>query len=328
MINAHSRPSAIGVDLGGTKIETALVSDDGEILLARRRPTDAGRGPEAILASIEEAVKDVMKEVAVPFLPVGIGVAGQVDAAKGVVRASPNLEWRDVPMGSRLSSALGTPVHITNDVRAATWGEWRHGAGRTAEDILCVFVGTGIGGGAVIGGRILEGHSNTAGEIGHTPLVFGGRKCTCPNRGCLEAYAGGWAIAERAREAAEADEEGARLLLERAGGLEKIQASDVGGSARSGDAFSERLMAETAAYLAAGVAGFINAFNPAVMVFGGGVIEGNPELISHVAEAVRKRALKAAVGGTTFVKAALGNDAGVVGAAALAREKSGGAPSE
>ncbi len=322
------RRCAVGVDLGGTKIETALVDAEGKILNSRRRATNAESGPDSILQAVIEAVREITRAPAARVLSVGIGVAGQVDSASGIVRAAPNLGWHDVPMGAKLSAELETPVHVTNDVRAATWGEWRHGAGKAMRDIVCVFVGTGIGGGVIIGGKMIEGHTNTAGEIGHTPLVFGGRKCTCPGSGCLEAYAGGWAIAERARDAARGDEVGARALLKEAGGLEKITASDVGALARKGDPLAMRLMADTAEYLSAGIAGLINAFNPETIIFGGGVIEGNPEIVEQVEKAARKRALSAAVNGLTFVKALLGNDAGVVGAAALARHRTGGAPSE
>ncbi len=319
---------AIGVDLGGTKIETALVDDEGRIAVSRRRATNAGDGANAVIAAIEAAVREVLQEARCPALPVGIGVAGQVDRDSGLVRAAPNLEWRDVPLGKTLSEALGASVHVTNDVRAAAWGEWRFGAGKGARDLLCIFVGTGIGGGVVSRGTMMEGHSNTAAEIGHTPLVFGGRKCTCPNTGCLEAYAGGWAIAARAREAAAKDEAGSRALVERAGGLDAIAASDVGALSTEGDAFSEKIMAETVDYLAAGTAGLVNAFNPAVVIFGGGVIEGNPEMIERVEDGARKRALAAAVRDIRFVRAALGNDAGVTGAAAVALHESGGGTSE
>ncbi len=327
MSETDLRRCVVGVDLGGTKIETALVDAEGKILSSRRKATNVESGPDSILQSIVEGVREITRASEGRVLSVGIGVAGQVDAASGIVRAAPNLGWHDVPMGAKLSAELETPVHVTNDVRAATWGEWRHGAGKGMRDIVCVFVGTGIGGGVVIGGKMIEGHTNTAGEIGHTPLVFDGRKCTCPGSGCLEAYAGGWAIAERARDAARGDEAGARALLKEAGGLEKITASDVGVLARKGDPLAMRLMADTAEYLSAGIAGLINAFNPEMIIFGGGVIEGNPEIMEQVEKSARNRALSAAVKGLAFVKALLGKDAGVVGAAAFARHKTGGAPS-
>ncbi len=328
MKSTESEILAIGVDLGGTKIETALVTADGRITVSKRRATNAKNGASAVIDAIEASVREVRQEAGCPAVPVGIGVAGQVDSDSGMVRAAPNLDWRDVALGTTLSKALDTPVHVTNDVRAATWGEWRYGVGKGFKDLLCIFVGTGIGGGIVSGGVMLEGHSNTAGEIGHTPLLFGGRKCTCPNTGCLEAYAGGWAIAARAREAAARDTAGARALLERAGGVKAVTALDVGALSRENDPFCAEIMAVTVDYLAAGTAGLVNAFNPAVVIFGGGVIEGNPEMVERVEKAARMRALGAAVRDIHFVRAALGNDAGVAGAAALALHKSGGEPSE
>jgi glucokinase len=246
-------------------------------------------------------------------------VAGQVERETGVIRFAPNLGWRDVDLGSRLQKELGMHVVVTNDVRAATFGEWQHGAGQALDDMVCLFIGTGIGGGVVSGGRLLEGCRNSAGELGHMTIVPDGRDCHCPNRGCLEAYAGGWAIAKRAQEAAVANKDDGHRLVTLAGSVEQISAATVAQGYDVGDPLARRLVEETALYLAAGAVGIVNAFNPCLLVLGGGVIVGLPFMVTLIESTVRARALQAAVEGLRIVTAALGDKAGVVGAAAMAR---------
>ena len=205
---------AIGVDLGGTKVEVAQVDSAGQVRQRLRRPTDVRDGPAAVEAEIVAAVRELRQAVDAPPIGVGVGVAGQIEAASGAVRFAPNLGWHDVPLQADLQQALGLPVAVTNDVRAATWGEWLHGAGQGCDDLVCLFVGTGIGGGVVSGGRMLTGGSNTAGELGHMTIDLHGPPCHCGNRGCLEALAGGWAIARRAQEAIGADRSAGRCPAE------------------------------------------------------------------------------------------------------------------
>ena len=197
-----NRPSlTVGVDLGGTKLRAALVDATGRVLVSEQRATLVAAGFDGVAGEIGAAVRACIgRAEGAPVLGVGVGVAGQVVAETGVVSYAPNLFWRDAPLRARLEHELGLPVAVLNDVRAATWGEWRHGAGQGVEDLVVVFVGTGIGGGVVSGGRLLTGCTNMAGELGHLTIVAGGRPCRCGNLGCLEAYAGGWAIALRARE--------------------------------------------------------------------------------------------------------------------------------
>ncbi len=251
----------------------------------------------------------------------GIGVAGQVDAAAGSMLFAPDLGWRDVPLRAELERTLRLPVVVVNDVRAATFGEWAHGAGKGVNNLVCLFVGTGIGGGVVSGGQLLEACCNMAGELGHMTIVAGGRPCHCPNRGCLEAYVGGWAVAERAQEAIRVDPKSGRALVALAGSLEKITTAIIAQAYREGDSFARHLIDETGRYLVAGVVGIVNALNPSVLILGGGVIEGLSELIQVLNADVRSRALGAAVEHLRIVKSTLGDNAGVIGAAALARKK-------
>ena len=310
---------ALGVDLGGTKVETALVDKSGKILSSHRYPTNSEKGARRIIDDVVICVQECLDKGKEDAQALGIGIAAQVDHS-GVVLSSPNLGWQNVPLRAMLEEKLKLPVVVTNDVRAASWGEWRFGAGKGVDDFVVIFVGTGIGGGVVSGGRMLEGCSNTAGEIGHTTLIVDGRDCSCPNKGCLEAYAGGWAIAERAQEAVQANPEAGKALISLAGGVEKITAALVSQAYHEGDILSYQLVKETAQYLSAGLVSIVNAFNPCLLIVGGGVIDGLPELIKTAEPFIKKRALKAAAQNLKVVKAALGNEAGIVGAAALAQD--------
>jgi glucokinase len=308
----------IGVDLGGSKLKVGLVDRNGCVLSVCNIPIQSDKEQGRVIANILVGIDECLNKTNQMAKAVGIGVAAQVDL-NGVVRCSPNLGWNNVPLRKEVEKQLGIPVVVTNDVRAATWGEWQYGSGRGIDDLAVVFVGTGIGGGVVTGGKLLAGCNNSGGELGHITIIYNGRKCHCPNSGCLEAYAGGWAIAERAQEALRAEEEG-HLLKILAGDVEKITAATVGQAYHEGDLLAQRLVEETGRYLAAGLVSIVNAFNPCRIVLGGGVVEGIPELVQMVKRFVPKRALEVAVEDLEIVRGALGSDAGVVGAAALARD--------
>jgi glucokinase len=318
------KPWAIGVDLGGTKVEAAVVDAGGKILQRLKQPTNVAAGPDGITAEISGMVQR-LREGGPPFQPtgIGVGVAGQINAATGIVRFAPNLKWREVPFQDRLQTALGLPVVVTNDVRAATWGEWRHGAGQGANDLICLFIGTGIGGGVVSGGRMLEGCTNTGGELGHITTDLNGPPCTCGHRGCLEALAGGWAIARRAREAIRDAPAAAQAFLKAAGLKEPVAPGDVNAAAvaaaaRAHNPLALLLVDEVARALIAGTVSLVNAFNPCRLILGGGVMQGLPELLGRVEAGIRGAALTAATEGLTVLPARLKGDAGVVGAASLA----------
>jgi glucokinase len=309
----------IGVDLGGTKIEVAGVDASGRVLSRRRLVTKAVEGPAVIESEIISAVRELLEIADSRPLGIGIGVAGQIDPVSGVVRFAPNLNWRDVPLQAGLSRELELPVIITNDVRAATWGEWFHGAGQGCDDLVCLFVGTGIGGGIVSGGKMLTGCSNTAGELGHIVVDLHGPHCHCGNCGCMEALAGGWAIARQAREAVEADPAGGALMLRKVQGrLEGITAKIVAEAALEGDPLARCLVDEVAQALIAGAVSLVNAFNPCRLILGGGVIEGLPGLVVRIARGIHQQALAAAGASLQVLPSQLRNDAGVIGAAMLA----------
>lgn len=309
--------------MGGTKIEIALVDATGHIVTSQKIPTRQERGPDAVIDSIIDCARDCLNKANKSVQCLGMGVAAQVEKDTGVVLFSPNLHWHNVPLGKRLEDALSIPVIVTNDVRAATYGEWLYGAGQNIDDLVCLLIGTGVGGGAIIGGKLLEGHNNSAGEFGHLTIVSNGRKCTCPNSGCLEAYAGGWAISERAQEMVINDPKEGQALLSLAGNTNSISAVTVTEAYNLGDPLAKRIVQETAQYLAAGVVAIVNALNPHMLILGGGVIQGLPAYIPMTDQLVRSHALKAASDDLCIVKAALGNKAAAIGAAAFARNKLG-----
>ncbi len=311
----------VGVDVGGTKIKTALVDRRGEIFHAERRSTEAARGADHVIRDIVEAVRKLLDGAPGRVTSMGLGIAGQIDQTNGIVVESPNLEWRNVELKAPLQDALGLDVFVTNDLSAAAWGEHRFGAGRGETDLICIFVGTGLGAGVITAGRLLEGSNGSASELGHVPIVCNGRECSCGNRGCLEAYVGGWAIAARAREAAQQEPGEAKTLLALAGDADSITAKHVTDAFHRKDPLARRLVEETRDYLSAAVVGMVNTFNPSLIIFGGGVVDGLPELTETVDEVVRARAFTAFTQTFRVTFAELGNNAGVAGAAALGRDR-------
>jgi len=310
---------AIGVDLGGTKIELALVNRLGQILKKLKVATPAKEGVTAVIREIISATQALLQGTEAHPLGLGIGVAGQIDPAGETVRFAPNLGWHDVPLQAELQQQLELPVALLNDVRAATWGEWLFGAGKDCADLVCLFIGTGIGGSVVSGGRMLCGHSNSAGELGHLTIDLHGPLCTCGNHGCLEALAGGWAIARRAAQAVAADPRAGKELIRRAAGQGgNITAATVASAELAGDPLASQIVTEVAEALIAGAVGLVNAFNPERLILGGGVIEGLPELVPRIAQGVKQRSLKVASTKLQVLHAEQHNDAGVIGAAAFA----------
>lgn len=310
----------LGIDLGGTKIAVGLVDRGGRVRGAHRHPTGTDHPPEKVLAEIVGCLEHCWGDGIPKVAAVGIGIAGQVDRAGRVVFA-PNLSWRNVPLAQKLSKRIGLPVKATNDVRAITYGIWKHGVGRGVEDFVCLFIGTGVGGGIVANGSLRSGANNIAGEFGHMTIQADGRPCHCPNRGCWEAYVGGWGIAERAREAADADPSGASDLIARAGGsVDQITAATVDQAYEGGDPFARRLVDETVRYLVDGLVTVVNVQDPDFVVLGGGVMGGLGSFLDEITARVRARALPAVARRVRIVPARLGEYSGVIGAAAYARD--------
>ena len=311
---------AIGIDLGGSKIEVALVNSSGLLHDRLRVPTDSKQGYKAILKRITESIHLLCSknEDIVPSA-VGIGIPGQISRSSGIVHFAPNLDWHEVKLEKDLSAMLGKHVRICNDVRAATWGEWLYGAGKNCDDLVCVFIGTGIGGGIVSDGRMLAGCNNTTGEIGHMTIDLHGPECHCGNKGCFEALAGGWAIARDAQSMAKADMKRGKVLFALAGNkISKITAKTVAEAASKNDALAKKIVDNLANALIAGSSALVNAFGPCRLILGGGIMEGMPQLLDRIEKGVKKCALKAATENLKVLPASLHNDSGVIGAAAFA----------
>ena len=309
---------AIGIDLGGTKIEAAHIDERGNIQNRIRIKTDVDDGPEAVQEQIIRLVNRLKNEAEHDKpVGVGIGVAGQVDEEMGLVKYAPNLRWDHVSLGSKLQEQIQIPVTVLNDVRAATWGEWLFGAGKDCDDLICIFIGTGIGGGIVSGGKMLAGASNTAGEIGHMTVALDGPDCHCGNKGCLEALAGSWAIERDAQKAVRKHGKSGSGILELAGSeVQNIKAKTVIKAFKNDDKLATKLINNVVNALGGGLTGLTNILNPERIIMGGGVTEHMPDLIGRVEKKVQKRALKAATEVLEFVPTQLHDDSGVIGAAA------------
>lgn len=310
----------IGIDLGGTKIDIGVVDAAGKIL--RRELIKTSKiGPEAVVDDIYEAVQKLIQKNE-HLEAAGVGMAGQIDSKTGNVHFAPNLGWNHFPLGSDLAKKLQIPVKVTNDVRAAAWGEWLYGAGRGSKDLICLFIGTGIGAGIVSDGKMLIGNSNAAGEVGHMTIDLNGPLCSCGNRGCFEAFAGGWAIARRAKEIISYDSVEGKKFLDLIGcEVDQVTGRHVIEAYQQKSPLAKKVIEEVKEALIAGVANLVNAFNPEKIILGGGIITGAPFFIDVIREGVPKRALKATSENLQVVRAELKGDAGVIGAGAFAKRK-------
>jgi len=248
------------------------------------------------------------------FVGAGVGAPGPLDTKRGIVLLSPNLGWVNLPLRQLVQDGLAIPTAIDNDANCAVLGECWMGAARGARNVIGITIGTGIGGGIVVDGRLYHGASDCAGEIGHTTVEVNGRRCKCGNYGCLEAYASGPAIARRAVEAIEAGQP-SRLPEYVNGALEKITAQTVYQAAHDGDELAEEVVGDTAKFLGAGIANMINIFNPEIVVVFGGVTYAGERLFAPLRREVAKRAFKPAVAVCRIVAAELIGTAGVYGAA-------------
>jgi glucokinase len=314
----------VGVDLGGTNIVFGVVSADGSTRLpVISKPTLASRGADQVLetmiSGIEEIIADAGKRTGAKredFLGVGVGAPGPLDRARGVVVVAPNLHWNNYPLRDKIAERVHLHATLDNDANCATIGEWWLGAGRGSRHMLGLTIGTGIGGGLVIDGELFHGASDVAGEIGHTTIEMQGRRCACGNYGCLEAYASGPAIAERAREALSFDGAPSIMVSLAGGDVANITAETVFNAATQGDATAHEVVKETARFLGTGVANLLNIFNPEVVVLAGGVTAAGPRLFDPLISEVRRRAFRSAWEAMRIVPGELSGAAGVVGAVA------------
>jgi len=308
----------VGVDLGGTKIYTALADLHGRILAEFRTPTKAREGPEAVIARIAETVHRVLKAVEGKApAALGIGSPGPLDPETGVVYNSPNLGWDRVPLKKKLEELLEVPVLVDNDANLAALGEYSFGAGRGSRHMVYVTVSTGIGGGLILDGRIYRGAGGGAGEVGHMVLDPEGPPCGCGRRGCLEALASGTAMAARARELAAAGR-GKAILREAGGAAGGITAVSVSRAAAAGDSEAAEIITRAGEYLGMGLANVINLINPDRLVLGGGALEAGEGIWAGMERELSARSLRPALDQVRVVRAGLGSRSGLMGAVALA----------
>jgi len=314
-----------GVDVGGTNLKVALLWSDGTVIAARQIPTHAEAGPEQGCRRIIETLQALAQEHghgAEDLGAIGVDSAGLVDHEHNLVLDSPNLRgWERFPLAERIGAAFGAPVQLENDVNAMAYGEWRLGAGRGTRHMLCLALGTGVGGGLILDGRLYRGAHGAAAELGHTTLDLHGPQCSCPNVGCLERHIGAEYIATRAREKLAASERPSRLRDLPAAAITPRSISE---AAAGGDELAAEVWTEVGTLLGQGLVSLVNIFDPERVVIGGGVAKAGERLFEPARRVVRARAMSLAAR-TEIVPAALGDDAGLVGATLLAVERAGGA---
>lgn len=310
---------AIGVDVGGTKIAAAVVDESGVIVDRNRRPSAADE-PELIVETVADMVADLAREHSATS--VGLAVAGFVDHAAGAVRFAPNIAWRDMPVGPMVAHRVGLPVVLENDANAAAWGEFVFGPARAINDMVFVTVGTGLGGGVVSDGRLVRGAYGIGGEIGHIRLVPDGHRCGCGNRGCWEAYGSGTALVREARDLVASGSPLAKTLGTACGGdPEQLSGPQVTQAALAGDPASIELLADIGRWLGEGAADVAAILDPQMFVIGGGLSAAGDLLLEAAVAAYRRNLTgRGHRPEATFALATLGQDAGVIGAAALALE--------
>lgn len=314
----------LGIDLGGSKVDAAVVDSTNRIIGRGRVESQAWLGDEAVLQRIVEASRLAIGEASIAqdsISAIGIGSPGPLDPDTGYIIETANLPFRNFPLGPRLSDEFRCTVILDNDVNLGTYGEFRAGAARGAREVLGIFVGTGIGGGLIIDGHLHHGFTKNAGEVGHMIVRIGGPRCGCGRRGCLEALASRTAIS---RDLQKAVKRGHRTSLSKV--LEKGPHSVTGAALAeaffAGDRVARRLITRAGRYIGIGVGSLINLLGPEMVVLGGGVIEAlGDEIITLIDNSARRTAFAFSMRGVRIVKAELGDDAGIIGAAVLARER-------
>lgn len=310
-----------GIDIGGTNIKYGIVDQAGKVLFKEQRPTLVEKGADPLMHLVTNIAETLMLHAAEEDLTInwlGVGTPGAVDGKTGkVIGPSPNIAgWEGMEIGATLKGRLNMPVYVDNDVNLVALAEARFGAGVGYRSVMCVAVGTGVGGGLIIDGQLWRGANHAAGEIGHMVIDQNGPACRCGSRGCLETFCSSSAILARTKRKLERGltphfEE----ILE--GSIDNLTIRKLFQAAKKGDDVALEVVQETSAFLATGIASACNLLNPEIVVIGGGVADGGGGFVEAVASEVRKRGMKPAVEQLRVAKATLGNDAGFIGAAII-----------
>lgn len=299
---------ALGIDIGGTNVKIAFVKENGEVVAEGSVPTSPERGPDIFAEAVATTAKHMAETHQIPWhqiIGAGVGVAAFIDVERGWIEESVNLHWYDIPMGELLERALGKPVRLDNDANVAALGEVWLGAGKSAKTAICVTLGTGVGGGLIIGGRIHRGVTTMAGEIGHIMVKNDGELCNCGHRGCLETLSSATAIVRHGLEAGLTSSQGS------------LTSKEIFEMAANGNTVAQNVIDDMIHWLAVGLSITANLLNPDVIVIAGGVVHAGDALIDPLREAFAREALQRVARVCTIVPATLGSQAGVLGAARL-----------
>lgn len=305
----------IGIDLGGTKISGAIADTSGNIMNKYTIPTNANQGEQIVLQRIMSVIDKLIEESGEnteKIKAIGIGSPGPLDPKKGMIITTPNLPFKNFKLVEPINNKYKIPTFLDNDANVAAIGEYMLGAGRGTQNMVYITVSTGIGGGAILNGKIYRGNTFNALEVGHMTIEPEGPKCNCGNHGCVEALGSGTAIARQAMECIKNGDNTSLLSYE------KVTAAEVFKEAAKGDALSQKILDKSLEYLGIGVANLITILDPEVFVIGGGVTNGGSIVFEKVQQVVNKRCFQVMAENCRIVPAMLGNDAGVIGAVSLA----------
>ena len=314
----------IGVDLGGTKILAGVFTPQLKLQQTAKLSTKSERGFDSVVARIARCVRDVVDEADLSLKnirAIGIGAPGAIDPDSGEVIFAPNLRWKDAPLKKELERALDVPVFVENDCNICTLGVHEVELKGKPRDLIGIFLGTGIGGGLILDGKLYGGFNKTAGEIGHMVIQVGGPKCGCGNNGCFEALASRTAIFREIQKAVK--DGGKTVLTEMLGSdLAELKSGDLRKALRKGDKLVEKVIEDAAEYTGIAIANLINIFNPEVVVVGGGVIDAlEDEMMSIIVETALDYAMPGTTKGIEIIASKLGDLAGLTGGAVLAKQK-------
>jgi glucokinase len=319
----ESQFPVLSIDLGGTKILAAVVTG-GRVTYKTYTPTLAAEGPQAVVRRINHAISETLEQTGRTLSQISgiaIAAAGAIDTAHGIVTLSPTMPgFRNIPLVDMVRREFNTKVNIIHDANASALGEHEYGAGKGTRDMIFMTVSTGIGGGIIIGNREYHGTSGAAGEIGHMTIDINGPKCNCGNTGCLEMLASGTAIARETVKRIQSGQKSSLVSMVN-GKLEAITAREVGIAAGQGDLLAQEVLDLTATYLGIGLVNLVNIFNPEMIVIGGGVSNLGEQLFGPARKVVSERAFPISAAAVKIVRAELGEDSGVIGAAVAAKQR-------
>lgn len=326
MAETNNKPEYfLGVDVGGTKILTGVFDSSLKFLGSAKVSTKAERGAENVIARIARCISEAVDECDMSLKQIrgiGIGAPGAIDSEGGRVLVAPNLGWENVPLKKDLEKELGVSVFLNNDCQICTLGIYEAELKSKPRSMAGIFLGTGVGGGLILDGKLLAGFNGTAGEVGHMVLEVGGPKCSCGNRGCFEALASRTAIFRKIQSAVK-DGQKTELTTMLGDDLKDLRSGDLRKAIKRGDKFVEQVVEEAAEYTGIAVANLINIFNPEIIVLGGGVIDAlETEMMAIITETAHDYALNKSASNVEIVPSKLGDDAGITGGAVLARKES------